>query len=260
MNLAQIQHAMQQHLLRGETAIEAAVVDDPQVGASRRLGIYAGAYVSRLQEALADSYPALRSVLGESAFEDLARGFVALHPSVHPSVRHYGEELAAYVYLQVGAPVGTVLSDLARWEWALAAAFDGPDSTPIDGGALAVVPPADWAELRFRFVGTLTRVTLQTNAVEWWRAVQRGESVPPSAAIAPGADWVIWRADLKVNFRSISPDEAWLLDAARDGMSFGALCESLATVVGDDAAPVRAATALRDWLASGWLADVDAAR
>lgn len=258
MDLAQLQRAMQRHVLGQDRTAEALVVDDPIVGADVRLGIYADSYVSRLLEALADTYPVLRAVLGEAAFDDLARSYVHAFPSTTPSIRWYGERLAAHAYGQAECTAtAALLSDLARWEWALACAFDGPDSTPLDAATMAGIAPAEWAQLRFRFVPTLARIQLHTNAVAWWRARQHDEPWPERHVGAEASEWVIWRAGLKVQFRSLSAADAWLLGAAQVGASFGQLCEALARQMGDEAAPLRAATGLRQWVADGWLESVE---
>jgi hypothetical protein len=42
-----------------------------------------------------------------------------------------------------------------------------------------------------------------------------------------------------------------VLDAARSGWPFGELCELLCDELGDEQAPLQAATLLRGWIASG---------
>lgn len=260
MDLAQLQRAVQRQVLGHDDEAVSLVVDDPVVSARTRLGIYADSYVSRLVEALTDTYPVLRAVLGEAAFDELARSYVREVPSTTPSIRWYGERLAAHAYGQAGhTRTAVLLSDLANWEWALACAFDGTDCEPLDPATLSSIAPTDWAQLRFRFVPTLARVRMHSDAVAWWRAQQRGESMPEPQADAHPSEWVIWRAGLKVQFRSLSLPEAWLLDAARIGATFGQLCEALARESGDESAPLRAATGLRDWVANGWLEAVEGA-
>ena len=65
--LLQVQREFQDYLLRGERAVGGRVVGTARVPAMTRLGIYAGAYRSRLAEALASNYPALAKLLGDKS-------------------------------------------------------------------------------------------------------------------------------------------------------------------------------------------------
>ncbi|MGC1955149.1 MAG: hypothetical protein WA970_21745 [Gammaproteobacteria bacterium] len=47
------------------------------------------------------------------------------------------------------------------------------------------------------------------------------------------------------------PAEAWALDAARHGESFGALCAGLCQWVGEAQAAAHAASLLRTWIVEG---------
>src|SRR5207244_2183718 len=66
--LARVQGDFQDHLLRGGAAVEAHALGTARVPVATRLGVYAGAYRSRLAEALENSYPALAKLLGEADF------------------------------------------------------------------------------------------------------------------------------------------------------------------------------------------------
>ena len=79
--LAEVQREFQDYLLRGDAAVMRHVVETVRVPASTRLGIYAGAYRSRLAEALASNYPVLATLLGEADFSVLAAEYIATHES-----------------------------------------------------------------------------------------------------------------------------------------------------------------------------------
>ncbi len=70
--------------------------------------------------------------------------------------------------------------------------------------------------------------------------------------------WLIWRpaADADALFRSLAPDEAVALDAAREGANFPELCALLAAFAATpEAAAQRAAGLLRVWLDEGLIED-----
>ena len=69
-------------------------IADPAPSAS---AIYQTMYFWRLHEVLREDFPKLGEALGDGAFEDLARAYLAAHPSEHPSVRHLGRQLPGFL-------------------------------------------------------------------------------------------------------------------------------------------------------------------
>jgi hypothetical protein len=253
MQLAQLQQAMQDRILRGTPGIEIEVAEAGQLDVHARLGVYENAFISRLVEALAVTYPALRDSIGDSAFATLTCAFVARSPPSHFSVRYFGADLASFVakhYLGVKAQV---LTDLARWEWSLGDVFDAVDATPMTIEDLASIEPGEWAAMRFVFSPALCTLSVQSNAVQWWRASTQDGVRPARWRTAKPVTWALWRSDLKTYFRSLKTEEAWALDAMNDGHSFGFLCDGLAQRPDEADASTRAATMLHRWLSDSWI-------
>ncbi len=57
MKLAQLQHALQAHVLSADTRIVPEIITDERFAAAMRLGVYTGAYAARLTEVLAETFP-----------------------------------------------------------------------------------------------------------------------------------------------------------------------------------------------------------
>jgi hypothetical protein len=249
--LARVQDEFQEYLLRGARAIETRVAGSARVPIETRLGIYAGAYGSRLIDALAASYPALAALLGEEDFNALGAQYVRTHDSPYFSIRNYGDALEEFLGTQAEYAGVPLLKELARFEWLLCAVFDAADAEPLTAAALARVAPADWPELRFTFHPSVRRAALRWNAPQVWKALTEGGERPELRVAAEPVEWLAWRQDLRNYFRSLEPGEARILDAARDGASFGELCEQLAAVRGAGRAPAEAAALLAAWLDGG---------
>lgn len=249
--LAHVQGEFQQYLLRGAPGIGAHVVGSARVPVETRLGIYAGAYGSRLIDALGSNYPALAALLGEQDFQALGAKYVSTHDSPYFSIRRYGEALAGFLGEHPDYAEVPLLAELARWEWALSEVFDAADAEPLGAEALAQVAPADWGELRFSWHPSVRRLALNWNAPQLWKALTEESERPELSVLAIPLDWLAWRSGLMTYFRSLEPLEARILDAARSGHGFGELCELLAAAEGVDSAPAAAAALLREWLAGG---------
>jgi hypothetical protein len=250
-DLARLQGEFQEYLLRGTRAIEARLVGSARFALETRLGIYAGAYGSRLIDALESSYPALAALLGEEDFRTLGAHYVRAHDSPYFSIRNYGDALEEFLGTHADYAGVPLLAELARFEWTLCAVFDAADAEPLSGAALAHIAPADWAQLRFTFHPSVRRVALAWNAPQLWKALTGSGERPQLRVVAEPVEWLAWRQDLKTYFRSLEPTEAAALDAARKGRGFGELCELLAAAHGAGQAPAQAAALLAGWLGAG---------
>ncbi|HUL47284.1 MAG TPA: DNA-binding domain-containing protein [Steroidobacteraceae bacterium] len=251
--LARVQGEFQEYLLRGTRAIETRVVGSARAPIETRLGIYAGAYGSRLIDALAASYPALAALLGEEDFRILGAKYVRAHDSPYFSLRNYGDLLEEFLGTHADYAEVPLLAELARWEWLLCAVFDAADAEPLTAAALARAAPADWPELHFAFHASVRRVALRWNAPQVWKALTEGSERPELRVAAEPVEWLVWRQELRNYFRSLEPGEARILDAARNGASFGELCELLAACCGAERTAAEAAALLARWLGDGLL-------
>lgn len=249
--LARLQREFQDYLLRGDTAVEAHVVETARVPRATRLGIYAGAYRSRLAEALESNYPVLAKLLGEADFAALAADYIAAQDSPFFSIRYYGDALAKFLGTREDYAAAPVLAELAQWEWAMTAVFDAADVAPLCPDELSRIPPPQWAQLRFRFHPSIQRLTLWWNVPQLWQALSDDGERPTMTLAAPPGQWLLWREELTTYFRSLPKTEASVLDAARSGWPFGELCALLCEELGESEAPAQAAALLRGWIGSG---------
>jgi hypothetical protein len=249
--LARLQREFQDYLLRGDVAVEAQVQGTPRVPVTTRLGIYAGAYRSRLAEALENNYPVLAKLLGESDFKILAADYIAAHDSPFFSIRYYGDELARFLATREDYAAAPVLAELAQWEWAMTCVFDAADTPSLSADALTRIPPLQWAQLRFRWHPSVQRLTLWWNVPQLWRALSEDGERPEMTLAATPVAWLLWRENLTSYFRSLAKTEAGVLDAARSGWPFGELCTLLCEELGDTEAPREAAALLRGWISTG---------
>jgi hypothetical protein len=249
--LPDIQEAFQRFLLAGDSEINACVVGTERVPVATRLGIYGDGYRSRLIEALQTSFPVLAELLGETDFQALAGQYVSAHESTFFSIRYYGDQLADFLAGDAEYSKAPILAELARWEWAMAAAFDAADAEPIDITAFAQLAPEDWAELRFEWSPAVQVVELEWNVPQLWKAVTEGTERPEPSLSPEPARYLIWRRELQIYFRALAREEAEVIAAARGGHSFGELCVLLCEHLDESEASLHAAGYLRGWVESG---------
>jgi hypothetical protein len=243
----------QDHVLTGDRAIEREIEAPSTSFREARLGIYRDAYRLRLIEILGADYKALRGYLGEDRFETMAREYLAAHPSTFRNVRWFGGRLAEFLRGTEPFAAQAVLAELAQFEWALGLAFDAPDAPSVAFEEVAALPPQAWPEMRFSAHPALQVIDLRTNAVAIWKEIDEKDAFEVVVSDAP-VTWAIWRKQFSPFFRSLEADEAWALNALRDGAAFGAICEGLCAWTDEAQAAARAAGLLRGWIAEGWIA------
>jgi len=136
----------------------------------------------------------------------------------------------------------------AAFEWARSELVDAADSPVADIAAVAARAPQQWGAMRPRPIAAHRRLDLAADLPRLWQALDAGGSPPAPEWSAPPVPWLLWRKRLAIHWRSIDDDEAWALAACTAGASFAELCEGLHARLGGQAAPLRAAALLRQWL------------
>lgn len=246
-----LQDQFQRYVLTGEDTILPAIVDGPRLDAKGRLDVYAIGYRLRLIEILDADYPALHALAGDDLFEQLARAYIAAHPSVFPNARWFGIHLPGFLASDAAFASQPVLAEMAKFEWSMSLAFDSADDPVLAVAELAGLPAAAWATLGFRLHGSLQRAELAWNVPAFWRAVTREEDPPIPVQSPESAAWIVWRRELTTYFRSLGTDEAAALDSIAAGGNFAGMCELLCDWHQPEEVPALAMMLLKRWIDEG---------
>ena len=172
------------------------------------------------------------------------------------TTRRYGGSAVICRRFFVPPRRGGIIRCWARWprfEWAKGELLDAADSPVVGIEDIAAIPPDRWAAILPQLKPAVRRLALEWNVPSLWNAFDRGEAPPVPARTDRAVDWLLWREDIVIRWRSIDPDEAWALQCCADGEDFGSICTGLCERVGEDAAAFRAATYLKQWAADGVL-------
>jgi hypothetical protein len=250
-HLSQLQSDFQAYLLDASkgAGFTKQIVNDKKVGVKKRLGIYADAYRLRIIEALSNSYPILKALLGDDLFEQAARSYIDLYPSTYRNMRWVGDKMAEH--LQANFPQYPIAAEMASFEWGLSLAFDAEDASILSLQHLAVIAPENWADLRFKFHPSIQLFIFKWNVLRVWQALNAEETVPKVSQIDEPC--VVWRKDLNSHYRSLDLAEYAAIQQVIAGASFGELCEKLQENATEEAATMQAAQYLSGWLNEGIL-------
>jgi hypothetical protein len=117
--------------------------------AADRLGIYRNTARSATTAALRLTFPVVDRLVGGDFFDMATARFMLLHPPVAACLDDYGDLYPDFLSVLPEAASLPYLSDVARFEWALAVAAHAPDSPPAKAAALAEASPIAAEQLRF---------------------------------------------------------------------------------------------------------------
>jgi len=230
-----------------------AVIAVPERGsAGARLRVYAGGYPVRVQEALAESFPAVAHVVGEGAFADLVRRYVeaiALHSY---NLNDAGADLPAF--LRADPLTGSLpfLPDLARLEWHVARAFHAHEQATFDPTALAGWSMDDWDGAMLRFQPWVALVTSEWPIREIWEARETPiEEIDIDLHNRPD-HVLVCRSGYAVRCESAGSAEAEFLGALLEGQTLGSVVATLTARGGD---PASVSTWFARWMALRMIAN-----
>lgn len=228
------------------------ICGDERLSALQRVGIYADAYFYRLHDCLKEDFAATAAVVGEPAFEDLVRSYLAEYPPTEPSIFYAGRFLAEFLGNHPLRKRWPFLAELARLERTIIEVFHDRDAMALSASEIGRIAPADWPMLDLRTHPALRILDneWQVNAV--LRAIENGTewSEPPCGSHA----LIVWRQGTQVFYRELEVAERTALEAASKGVDLATICEVFASHLDDDEDPAGAISrVLTQWVADGLL-------
>jgi len=136
-------------LLDAEAGTPEGIVGPDGQAAPKRFNVYRNNVVVSLCEALGQTYPAVKTLLGEDYFNALARAFVTRHPPQSPVLIWYGGAFAEFIENFPPLEAYPYLADVARVEWAWLQAYHAADAAPLDPSLLGAMDPDKVGGVRF---------------------------------------------------------------------------------------------------------------
>ncbi len=252
LTLAQMQQAFKRHLMQRDPAIVSHITSDDKLGAATRLAIYSHAYYARLEEALAQDYEAVHTLLGDEAFSELCVRYTNHHPSEFPSLRWFGQYMSEFLGTEEPYCRHPYIAELAHFEWTLVMAFDAADAAVASNEDLAKVAPEHWPQLTLTLHPSVHTLPFRWNILPLWRAATEDGNFPDIQPLPAEQHCLIWRHDLVTRFRTLSTEELTFLQGVVAGENFSQLCERLADAsLASDQVPLMAASIMKTWINQG---------
>jgi hypothetical protein len=288
MKLHKLQRTMARAVMQPLTAAERSQRTAPDGGSMRayasrfikpndrltsleRLEIYNRQYWFRLFSSMAEDFPGLRSVLGESRFDAVCKAYLVDCPSTSFTLRNLGSKLESWLrkHPKWAGEKQTLALDIVRLEWADIEAFDGKAEPALDAEDLAgaagenlrlkLQPYVQLLSFHYPVDDLLLAVRKEdedtdfaSNAFQEKRKRKRVQAV---AKLKPATIYlVVHRVDFSVCFRRITAEEFAILTALRDGKALGKAIETAFTKskVAESERSALVQQWFQNWARLGW--------
>jgi Putative DNA-binding domain len=241
MNLAELQHTMGAWLSGDELAVSRF-----EVKARAGLDVYRNNYRAQLVACLSDTFARVKAWIGDEAFLSCAATYIDAVPPNDWTLDKYGHDFPQT--LQKVYPTDAEVSELAWLDRAMADAFVAADAEPVTATSLADV---DWADARFELTPSLRLGTATTNSTALWSALSENGAPPLLERLPQSISVLVWRKGWNSCLRTLDDYESRSLQAALAGASFGEICATSVTALGEQEGVRAAGGHLARWLQDG---------
>jgi hypothetical protein len=220
---------------------ESFIAPNSRLSAFERLEIYNRQYWFRVMGALAEDFPVLRAVVGNSKFEELSIAYLTAHPSRSFTLRNLGSRLPEWLagHPRFAGRRQRLAIDVARIEWAFVEVFDSGERTPLTldqiatldaGSRLGLQPHLQLIPLSY----AVDDLVLALHDVEKHDRSEAGvkhqDSSEKLVRLPPLRPKPIWlaahRVDLSVYYRRLTREEFQMLAAIRQGLPLAEAIEA----------------------------------
>lgn len=169
----------------------------------RRVQVYRNNMRASLAAALADTYPAVAALVGESFFRMLAYRYIAHEPPVRGALLDFGADFAPFAGRLPETRSLPWLEDMGRLEWARHLVFHAAEALPITPGALTGVDPDLHGDLVFELHPASGTVDSKYPLTAIWNLAMSGGD-GPDVDLDGGPEYLlVARRNLEIEFQRL---------------------------------------------------------
>lgn len=214
--LLEIQSRFAAGVFQGSDGILSDLEDDGRQAA--RFEVYRNNTHASILDVLADAFPTVRTLLGESLFIRLVTAFIRHAPSQANHLLDYGAELPDFIAQSEPLADRPWLVDVARLDWARNAAYGAAEAVPMGAGALQGLAADALLALRPTLVPSATLL-----ASDWpIHAIWMNPDAMAQSGVAPRAEAALTvRPAMQVQTILLHAAELALLRTLQDGGTLG---------------------------------------
>jgi len=201
--------------------------------------VYRNNVVSSIITTLGDAYPAVKRLVGDRFFANMAKAYWEDHPPTTRSLTLYGERFADHVAAWKPAENLTYLADIARLDRAWLHAHHAEDAPALTVKSVQAMAPEALGAYRPGLHPSARVITSDQPVYTIWRTNREDETVEKIRLDTARETALVHRPKGDVKHRTLTPVEALFLDAIAKGASFDGASGVVAnSFPGADPAPV----------------------
>lgn len=205
------------------------------IGGSRdRFNVYRNNVAVSLRDALAETFPVVKQLVGDEFFAGMAQAFIRENLPRTPVLLQYGGAFPHFIEHFKPADQIPYLADVARVEWAWLQAYHAADATPIGIDKMTEIEEDVLDDLRFDAHPSLWLVSSAWPAISIWQAHQ-GTDAPDLSGIGMEPEYgLIVRPEYDVDVHAISASASYLFDQLADDVPLGEAFDAVAEMADAD--------------------------
>jgi len=217
-------------------AISDATAPTPHgiIASTEQFNIYRNNVAVSLNDALAQTFPVVKMLVGDEFFTGMAQVYVQQNKPTSPLLMEYGDTFSDFIQAFPPAAGIAYLSDTAALEFAWLRAYHARDANPLAIDVLSTVPEDALDDLTFKMHPSLFLITSDWPVASIWHAHQNSATPDLSELVAAPEFIMIVRPEMDVNVLGLTEASFAFADALDSGMSLGAACEALEEIDGFD--------------------------
>lgn len=204
------------------------------VATTERFNIYRNNVAVSLSEALGQTFPVVKMLVGEEFFAGMAQVYVQQNKPTSPLLMEYGDTFSAFIAAFPPAASIPYLADIALVEYAWLRAYHAADADPAEIDVLGTIPEDALDAITFRLHPSFHLLNSEWPVASIWHAHQDNNAPDLSNLQATPEYMMIVRPQLDVQISIVSEASYAFADALRGGMALGVACEALEDIDGFD--------------------------
>lgn len=193
---------------------------------TKRFDVYRNNVTVTAIDALGDTFPAVRALVGDEFFRATARAYLDQSPPRSPLLFRYGATFGDFLdAFPPAARAVPYLGDVARLEFARLQAHHAADATPLSISALGEIAPNEVASVTFEAHPSVSLIRSRFPVVSLWGA-SSGLASSDDVDMGRPEDALTFRPGLDVDTRILPPGGGAFLAALLDGDTLGDAAEA----------------------------------
>ena len=178
------------------------------------LSVYRNGYLKTCTDALAASYPVVRSLVGEDYFRRLAQSYVENHPPTRGTLVGYGNRFAEFLQVRPDEHELAYLPDMVAIDAAWLESYFAGDASALTATDVRTMSAdgIDVSTIKVRFTPPVRFVKLQYDVADTWAVLREQGTLSDSVSLNCSDNTVmLWRLEGKIHIKVLDPGESAFL-------------------------------------------------